>query len=92
MVESLGNCFFSAVRTDDKAATAAARCDPWLVLPGFGIETGLGIDDELNAEFRAARADALWVGPPLLKPFDFSCIGNWLSLVSFVGSIYIMHG
>ena len=64
--------FFSAVRTDERAATAAALCDPWPLPDGLGAEV-LAPGDELNAEFKAARASALCLGPPPgLDPFDLS--------------------
>lgn len=67
--------FFSAVRTDDRAATAAALCDPWPFPPDREAEVAFGDEVELNAEFKAAKADALWVGPPLLEPLDLSWFG-----------------
>lgn len=69
--EESGDRFFSAVRTCDKAATAAALCDPWLspdVLGGVGLDP----EDELNVEFKAANAEALCVGPPWFVPLDLS--------------------
>lgn len=57
--EELGEPFFSAVRTEDKAATAAALCDPRLTPADFGEASRLGPGDELNAEFSAAKAEAL---------------------------------
>lgn len=70
--ESGGESFFSAERTEDKAATAAALWDPELTSAGFGEAPRLGPDDELNAEFKAAKAAALWVCPPPFVPFDLS--------------------
>lgn len=57
------DCFISSVRTVDNAATAAALCELWLAPVGFGTELAFAVDDELNAEFKAAKADALCVGP-----------------------------
>lgn len=66
-------CFFSAVRTEDKAATAAALWDPWLTPTGLETEVAFVDEDELNAEFKAAKADALWVRPPpWFVPFDLA--------------------
>lgn len=48
----------STVRTDDNAATAAALCDP----DGFGGGV-LAPEDELKAEDKAAKAEALCVVP-----------------------------
>ena len=48
----------SAVKTEDSAATAAARCDPCLGPDGFGTKV-LVLEVGLNAEDRAAKADAL---------------------------------
>ena len=48
----------SPVRTEDSAATAAALCDPWPDRDGFGALI-LDVEDGLNAEDRAANADAL---------------------------------
>lgn len=62
--------FFSAVRTDERAATAAALCDPWPLPDGLGAEV-LAPGDELNAEFKAARASALCLGP-WFDPLDLS--------------------
>lgn len=50
--------FCSAVKTEDSAATAAARCDPWFDREGFGAVV-LVPEDGLNADESAARADAL---------------------------------
>lgn len=58
-----GDCFFSALRTEDKAAIAAALCEPGL-FPDLGEEPDFAGDGELNAEFKAAKAEALWVDPP----------------------------
>lgn len=54
------SCAFlcSAVRTEDKAATAAALCDPVLPAAGFG-DAPLPPEDGLNAEVKAAKAEAL---------------------------------
>lgn len=49
---------FSAVKTEDKAATAAALCEPGPA-PPLGAMTDFGVEDELNAEFKAAKAEAL---------------------------------
>ena len=57
------------MRTEDKAATAAALCDPRV--GAFGEAEDLVVGDDLKAEFKAAKADALWVGPPWF-PFDLS--------------------
>ena len=56
--------FFSAVRTEESAATAAALCDPppWPLLDGL-VETFFGPEDEVNAEFKAAKASLLCLGP-----------------------------
>jgi len=71
--EVSGDCFFfSAVRTDERAATAAALCDPWPFTDGLGV-TFFVVDEELNAEFKAAKASALCLGPPWFKPFNLSC-------------------
>lgn len=51
----------SEVKTLDKAAIAAAICEPWLDNRGFGRE-GF-VDTELNAEDNDSHAEALWVGP-----------------------------
>lgn len=67
-----GDCFFSALRTEDKAAIAAALCEPGL-LPDLGEEPDFAGDGELNAEFKAAKAEALWVDPPLFVPLDLGC-------------------
>lgn len=56
--EVSGLLLCSAVRTVDSAATAAALCDPWLDRDGFGAPI-LVLEDGLNAEDRAASADAL---------------------------------
>lgn len=58
-VESGGGSFFSSERTEDKAATAAALCDPELISAGFGEAPRKCPDDALNAEFKAAKAEAL---------------------------------
>ena len=50
--------FCSAVKTEDSAATAAARCDPRLGRDGLGAVV-LVLEDGLNADDNAARADAL---------------------------------
>lgn len=63
--DASGDCFFfSAVRTEERAATAAALCDPWPVLEGFGLEVLLAEEDGLNADDKAAKASALCVCPP----------------------------
>jgi len=51
------------VRTWERAATAAALCDAWLVNPDL---RGGDFDDgeELNADVKAAKASALCLGPP----------------------------
>ena len=64
--------FFSAVRTLERAATAAALCDPWPLGDRLGV-TALVPDDELNAEFKAAKASALCLCPPWFKLFNLSC-------------------
>lgn len=69
--EVSGDLFFSAVRTCERAATAAALCDPWPELEVFVVEP-LFPGDDLNAEDKAAKAEALWVGPPWFEPFDLS--------------------
>ena len=70
--EESGDCFFfSAVRTDERAATAAALCDPWAAAEGLEAE-GLDPEDELNAFDKAAKASALCLGPPWLEPLDLS--------------------
>lgn len=59
LVEVSDSPFFCSVaKTDDNAATAAARCDPWLDRDGFGAVVLL-FKDGLNADDSAARADAL---------------------------------
>lgn len=69
------DCFFSAVRTLDNAAIAAALCEEaWLAPAGLGAEPDFGGDGELKAEFKAANAEALWVGPP--APFDLCWFWN----------------
>lgn len=57
-----GDFLISAVRTWERAATAAARCDPWPVETCFGAEV-LPSDDGLNADVKAAKASALCLGP-----------------------------
>ena len=55
---------FSATRTWERAATAAALCEAWLVPAGLG--GGGDLDDgpeELNADVKAAKASALCLGP-----------------------------
>lgn len=69
--EVSGDLFFSAVRTCERAATAAALCDPWPEPEVFEAEA-LFPGDDLNAEDKAAKAEALWVGPPWFEPFDLS--------------------
>ena len=72
--EESGDCFFfSAVRTEERAATAAALCDPWFLPDGLGVKV-LVPDDELNAVFKAAKASALCLGPPWFSPFNLSCV------------------
>lgn len=51
--------FFSAVRTFDRAATAAALCEAALFPPERGAEVAFGDEVEVKAEFKAARAEAL---------------------------------
>lgn len=63
----------SAVRTVDKAATAAALCEPWL-RPDRLTATVLVPADGLNAEDNAAKAEAFWVGPLWLEPFNLSLV------------------
>lgn len=59
--DSASAFFCSAVRTEDRAATAAALCDAWPETDGF--EDVLPPEDGLNAEDKAAKAEALCVGP-----------------------------
>lgn len=66
-------CFFSAVRTEESAATAAALCDPPWLLPDGLVEVVFGPEDELNAEFRAAKASLLCLGPPDPDALVLSC-------------------
>lgn len=75
LVDFVGDAsvFFSAVRTEERAATAAALCDPWPVLEGFGDELLLA-GDELNADDKAANAEARCVGPWF--PLDLSWAWN----------------
>lgn len=54
---------FSAVRTDERAATAAALWDPWAADLGGGEGVVFEEGGEPNAEDKAAKASALWVGP-----------------------------
>lgn len=42
----------------DSAATAAARCEPWLGREGLAV-VAFWFDDGLNADESAARAEAL---------------------------------
>lgn len=63
----------SAVRTDESAATAAALWDPWPPRTGW-LAVPFSFDVELNAEVRAAIADALCVGPPSPELFDLSLL------------------
>lgn len=53
-----GERFFSAVRTDERAATAAALCDDPGLPDGLGVVV-LDPEAGLNAEFKAAKAEAL---------------------------------
>ena len=71
-----GWLFFSAVRTFDKAAIAAALCDPRLGARGLVGVLLVTVVDDLKAFVKAAMADALWVAPPLLVPCDFSWFYN----------------
>ena len=74
--EPSGDCFFfSAVRTLERAATAAALCDPWPLGDFLGVTTLVPVD-ELKAEFKAAKASALCLGPPWFKLFNLSCISK----------------
>lgn len=59
--ETPGDCFFcSAVRTLERAATAAALCDDlWVEEEGLGTAVLVPPVDGLNAEDKAAKADAL---------------------------------
>lgn len=57
------DCFISSVRILDNAATATTLCELWLAPVGFGTELAFAADDEVNAEFKAANAEAFWVGP-----------------------------
>lgn len=75
------NCslFCSAVRTVDSAATAAARCDPWV--DRFGLEAAtFSLEEGLNAEFKAANASALWVCPPGVESYALvlDCKTIWM--------------
>lgn len=64
--------FFSAVRTDERAATAAALCEPF-PLPDTLEADAFFIDGELKADVKAARASALCLGPPpWLDPLGLS--------------------
>lgn len=64
--------FFSAVRTDERAATAAALCEPFPLPDTLEAEV-VFTDDDLKAEVKAARASALCLGPlPWLDPLDLS--------------------
>lgn len=54
--------FDSPVKTDDRAAMAAALCDPFLGSGGFGAVIFV-LEDGLNAVDNAAKADAFCVGP-----------------------------
>lgn len=68
--EEASDAFFcSAVRTFERAATAAALCEPWPARTGF-VGVDLGEDVDLKAEDRAANAEALWVGPLWFVPLD----------------------
>lgn len=62
-VRSGDGCFFSAVRTFERAATAVALCDPWPDADDLAVDV-LEREDGLNAEDKAAKAEALCVGPP----------------------------
>lgn len=64
--------FCSAVKTEDKAATAAARCDPWPDRDDFD-DVILEVEDGLNADDSAAKADALCVGPSRFTTEDLDC-------------------
>lgn len=57
-LEGASEDIFSAVRTLDSAATAAALCDPWLECIGFAVDV-LGPEEGLNADDNAAIAEAL---------------------------------
>ena len=57
------DCFISSIRILDNAATATTLCELWLSPVGFGTELAFAAADEVNAEFKAANAEALWVGP-----------------------------
>lgn len=64
--------FFSAVRTEERAATAAALCEPFPLPDTLEAEVVFSGDD-LKAEVKAARASALCLGPlPGLDPLDLS--------------------
>lgn len=54
--------FFSAVKTDERAATAAALCEPFPLPDTLDAVDVFGGDD-LKAEVKAARASALCLGP-----------------------------
>ena len=75
--EASGDRFLvSAVRTDERAATAAALCDdPWPLPDGLGAVV-LFPEEGLNAEVKAAIAEARWVGPPWFDPLDLSWVCN----------------
>lgn len=62
---------FSAVRTEERAATAAALCDPCPLPNGLWAE-GFDGEEELKAEDKAANASARCLGPLLSEPLDLS--------------------
>lgn len=77
--EEASDAFFcSAVRTLERAATAAALCEPWTARTSF-VCVDLGEDVGLKAEDRAANAEALWVGP--LTPLDF--VGDYKIAIDY---------
>lgn len=43
------------------------------------ITEGVDLEDGLNAEDKAAKAEALWVGPPWF-PLDFTCLSSMESI------------
>lgn len=70
--EVSGDFLFSATSTWERAATAAALCEAWLVPTGLGGGGDLVDDEEeLNADDKAAKASALCLGPSWLS-FDLS--------------------
>lgn len=86
-------CFFSAVRTEESAATAAALWDPppWLLPDGL-VEVVFDPEDELNAEFKAAKASLLCLGPPWPDALVLSCNSNMFEDWSMQTSSKIVIG